>query len=97
MADAVVSTSGMIRFAAESEPPKFIVGTEVGLLYPLAQKIPGQDLLSGFGQDDLPGHEKDRLQDVFDCLEKLAGEVKVPEEIRLPALAAVTRMIDLAR
>ena len=33
LADAAVSTSGMLRFAAESDASEFIVGTEVGLLY----------------------------------------------------------------
>ena len=37
------------------------------------------------------------LSDVVTCLENLSGQVKVPEDIRLPALAAVTRMLDLSR
>ncbi|MDL1981042.1 MAG: quinolinate synthase NadA, partial [Deltaproteobacteria bacterium] len=34
MADVALSTSGMIRYAMESKSRSFIVGTEIGLLYP---------------------------------------------------------------
>jgi quinolinate synthase len=36
-------------------------------------------------------------QNILTCLEEMSGQVKVPEDIRIPALEAVTRMIDLSR
>ena len=36
------------------------------------------------------------LEDIAHSLETLAGQVKVPEQIRVPALTAVQRMVDLA-
>jgi quinolinate synthase len=33
------------------------------------------------------------LEDIVACLENLSGQVKVPEEIRVPALSAVEKMI----
>ena len=97
MADAALSTSGMIRFAAESDATEFIVGTEIGLLYPLAQKIPGKTFYPASDKMVCPDMKKIRLQDILECLENLSGQVKVPEDIRIPALVAVTRMIDLSR
>ncbi len=35
------------------------------------------------------------LEDVVKSLENMTGEVKVPEEIRIPALAAVERMLAI--
>lgn len=97
MADAALSTSGMIRFAAESGASEFIVGTEVGLLYPLEQKTPGKTFYPASDQMMCADMKKITPQDIFDCLENMSGQVKVPEDIRIPALAAVTRMIDLSR
>ncbi|MCB2144915.1 MAG: quinolinate synthase NadA [Deltaproteobacteria bacterium] len=97
IADAALSTSGMIRFAAESDATEFIVGTEVGLLYPLVQKIPGKKFYPASEKMVCPDMKKITPQDILACLEDLSGQVKVPEDIRIPALAAVTRMIDLSR
>jgi len=97
VADAALSTSGMIRFAAESDATEFIVGTEVGLLHPLAQKTPGKKFYPASDKMVCPDMKKITRQDILGCLENLSGQVKVPEDIRIPALAAVTRMIDLSR
>jgi len=97
MADATLSTSGMIRYAAESEATEFIVGTEVGLLYPLAQKNPGKTFYPAADKMLCPDMKKISPRDILTCLETMTGQVKVPEEIRIPALAAVQRMIDLSR
>jgi quinolinate synthase len=97
IADAALSTSGMIRFAAESDATEFIVGTEVGLLYPLVQKTPGKKFYPASEKMVCPDMKRITPQDILACLENLSGQVKVPEDIRVPALAAVTRMIDLSR
>ena len=97
IADAALSTSGMIRFAAESDATEFIVGTEIGLLYPLAQKIPGKTFYPASDKMVCPDMKKITPQDILDCIENFSGQVKVPEDIRIPALAAVSRMIDLSR
>jgi quinolinate synthase len=97
LADAALSTSGMIRFASASEATEFIVGTEVGLLHPLTRQCPGKTFYPASPRMLCPDMKKITPRDVLNCLENLSGEVKVPEAIRLPALSAVTRMIDLAR
>lgn len=97
MADVALSTSGMIRFAAESEAAEFIVGTEVGLLYPLAQQVPGKRFYPASDKMMCPDMKKITPLDILDCLENMSGQVKVSEDIRLPALTAVTRMIELSR
>jgi len=39
--------------------------------------------------------KKIKVEDVLRSLEEMSGEVKVPEQIRVPALKAVQAMIDL--
>ena len=97
MADAALSTSGMIRFAAESDAAEFIVGTEVGLLYPLAQKNPGKHFYAASDRMTCPDMKMITPQDILTCLQEMTGQVKVSEEIRVPALAAVERMIALSK
>ena len=96
LADHVFSTSGMIRFASESEHRAFIVGTEVGLLYPLKTANPEKEFYPASGAMECPDMKKITLHDIFRSLELLEGEVKVPETIQRLALKAVQRMVDLS-
>jgi len=96
LADHVFSTSGMIRFAAESRHRAFIVGTEVGLLYPLKKANPGKEFYPASDAMECPDMKKITLHDIFRSLELLEGEVKVPEEIQRLALKAVQRMVGLS-
>jgi quinolinate synthase len=97
LADQVLSTSGMIRFARASSAAAFIVGTEVGLLHPLRQACPQKDFHPASGAMVCDEMKKIGLEDVKRCLIGLEGEVRVPEEVARPARLAVQRMLDLAR
>lgn len=94
-ADVVVSTSGMIRYAKESRHKSFIIGTEIGLLYPLKKENPDKAFYPASLQMECKDMKKITVQDVIDSLERMTGEVKVPDEIQNPALMAVKRMVAL--
>ena len=96
LADAIASTSGMIRYAGESDSLSFIVGTEIGMLYPLKKANPGKEFYPASKDMLCDDMKKISLDDIIRSLETMEGEVKVPENIRLPALKAVQRMIDLS-
>jgi len=96
LADNVLSTSGMIRYARKSKNSAFIVGTEVGLLYPLKKANPDKDFYPASRAMECPDMKKITLHDVARSLEFMEGQVKVPENIQRPALIAVQRMIDLS-
>jgi quinolinate synthase len=96
LADAALSTSGMIRYAAQSDQTEFVVGTEIGLLYPLGKSNPNKKFYPASLKMECLDMKKISLADIVKSLEEMAGEVKVPEEIRHPALGAVQRMIDLS-
>jgi quinolinate synthase len=95
LADMVTSTSGMIRYSRESDHQSFIVGTEVGLLYPLEKENPYKKFYPASEDMRCPDMKKITLEDVLNSLDYLAPEVKVPEHIRVPAFQAVKRMIEL--
>ncbi|MBR9985307.1 MAG: quinolinate synthase NadA [Desulfosarcina sp.] len=97
LADVVESTSGMLRYASQSPHRAFIVGTETGLLHPLQKQNPDKTFYPASKKMVCRNMKRIGMSDVALCLENLSGQVKVPEEIRIPALAAVTRMLDLSR
>ena len=95
MADVVASTSGMLKYAAESENKEYIVGTEVGILHPLCKQNPGKKFYPASNEMLCRDMKKISLEDIARSLETMAPTVKVPEEIRIPALGAVEKMVAL--
>ncbi|MCP3925614.1 MAG: quinolinate synthase NadA [Desulfobacterales bacterium] len=93
MADVVTSTSGMIKYVENSDNTEFIIGTEVGILYPMQNKVPGKKLYPLSEQASCPDMKKITLTDVLNSLENLDNVVTVPENVRVPALKAVERMM----
>ena len=97
LADVIVSTSGMIRHASASDDQAFLIGTEIGLIYPLQQANPDKSFYPVLDTMLCPDMKKITLEDVFHCLESMQGQVTVPEDIRQSALQAVQRMVDLSK
>jgi quinolinate synthase len=93
LADVSLSTSGMIRYAKESERKSFIIGTEVGMLHPLKKASPDKTFIPASENMFCENMKKISLQDIIRSLENLEGEVRVPDETRKRALKAVERMI----
>jgi quinolinate synthase len=93
LADAVLSTSGMGRYAARPEVKQLIVGTEIGLLHRLRKEHPGKEFIPV--RDDIicPNMKLTTLEKVRDALQEMQPRVIVPEEIRRKALASVERML----
>ncbi len=96
LADTIQSTSGMIRYAQNSAHRQFIIGTEVGLLYPISKANPYKQFFPASEKMLCKDMKKIGLKDIKNSLETLSGEIRVPEDIRKNALGAVQKMIDLA-
>lgn len=96
LADLILSTSGMIKYAGESESKTFIVGTEVGILHPMRKAHPDKTFYSVSEDMECKDMKKIILEDVVGSLEFMEGEVKVPEGIRIKAKEAVRKMIDFS-
>ncbi len=95
LADSIQSTSGMIRFAAESTATEFILGTETGLIHPISKARPEKTFFAASEQLLCTDMKKTRMEDVLTCLETLSGRVIVDEPIRLKALDAVQKMVNM--
>jgi quinolinate synthase len=93
LADAVLSTSGMVRYAKESPAEEFLIVTECGLSDRLLLEVPGKRF---YKSCKLCQYMKlITLEATRDALRDLAPEVTVPEPIRRRAERALTRMLEL--
>ena len=95
LADAVLSTSQMLSYAASADADEFIVVTEAGLIHALEKAAPTKRFFELYPRMLCPNMKVTTIHKVRDCLADMTGEVVVPEEIRLRALSAVERMISI--
>lgn len=96
LADQVLSTSGMLKYAKETKARELIVGTEIGLLHPLSKGNPGKIFYPASKIADCPNMKLNNLEKVLWSLEDMVYEVKVPENIRVKAWNAIDKMLALS-
>lgn len=93
LADAVLSTSGMVKWAKERPAKRFLVVTECGLSDRLSMEVPDKQFVKGCKLCTFM--KVSTLEDVRDSLKLMRYEVDVPEDIRVPAERALRRMFDV--
>lgn len=93
LANAVLSTSGMVRYAKERASTRFLVVTECGLSDRLAMEVPEKQFLKGCKLCTFM--KVTTLEDVRDSLESMQHEIVVPDEVRIPAERALRRMFEV--
>ena len=94
LADSLQSTSGMIRHAKSSEARTFIIATEMGLIHRLKQENPGKDFISPTKKALCPNMKLTTLSKALDTLREERYEIRMDEDIRKRALAAVEAMVS---
>jgi len=97
LADQVLSTGGMLRFARSTEAKEIIVGTEIGIIHRLRLENPGKRFYPASEQAVCPRMKLITLEKILFSLEEMTPEVKVPPEIRVRAFAAVSRMLEVSK
>ncbi len=95
MADAVLSTSKMCKFAKENEAKEFIVATENGIIYRLKQDNPAKEFYPASERAVCPNMKRTTQEKILWALEELKEEVRVPDDIRLRAKKAIDRMLEI--
>ena len=93
LADAVLSTSAMVRYAESSEADKFLIVTECGLSDRLLMEIPNKHFYKAC---KLCRYMKMiTLGGTLDSLRNLRFEIELPEDVREGARRALERMLEL--
>ena len=95
MADQLLSTGQMIRFAGDSEAQSFILATEEGIVHTLKKKYPNKEFTCVSERAVCPNMKKITLEKVLWSLEDMQYPISVPEEIRIKARRALDRMIEV--
>lgn len=93
LADAVLSTSGMVKYAKERSSSRFLVVTECGLSDRLAMEVPDKTFIKGCKLCTFM--KVTSLEDVRDSLRDMKYEIDVPEDVRVPAERALRRMFEV--
>jgi len=95
LADEVLSTGGICRYAQRDEGREMIVGTELGIIHRLKKENPGKRFIPVSEQAICPDMKLTTLEKVLRSLEEMSPEVKIPEKIRLRAKTAVDKMLKM--
>jgi len=93
LADEVLSTSGICRYARREDVAQMIVGTELGIIHRLRKENPGKQFIPASEQAVCPRMKLITLENILWSLQEMSPRVKVPEEIRIRAKEAVDRML----
>jgi len=95
LADAVGSTSQILRFCRETDAREFVIGTEVGILHRLRRENPDRRFHPASPLADCPNMKLTTLEKVLWSLEDDAHEVTVPAAVSAGARRSIERMLAL--
>ncbi len=95
LADEIASTSGMFAVIEKAGTDEIIVLTEAGMGYPLGKRFPDKKLFFPVEEPLCPDMKLITLEKVERSLRCLEPRITVPEDIRLNALLAVERMLEI--
>ncbi len=95
IADKVLSTEGMVRYAREDAGQEYIVGTETGILHKMQKENPKKQFYPANQKAVCEFMKMITLEKVLWSLEDLKYEVKVPEDVAAKARRAIERMVAI--
>jgi len=91
----LLSTSGMIEHVKENPEGEFIVATENGMLYPMAQAAPGANLIEANRMAFCKYMKMITLPKLHESLAEMKYEVKVDEGLAERARLPIERMVSI--
>jgi quinolinate synthase len=96
LADFIGSTTGIIRYAGQTDATEIIVGTENGVLYPLKKQNPGKTFIMASDKLVCETMKLITLGDVRASLMEMKHVITVPAGIAAPAKKALDRMLEIS-
>jgi quinolinate synthase len=91
----MLSTSGMLRHVEQNPEGSFVVATETGMLYPMAEAAPGAELVAANERAVCRYMKMITLPKLRDSLRDLTHEVRVPVRIAERARVPIERMVAI--
>jgi len=94
-ADYVGGTSGILKFARETDAQSLIIGTEMGMLHRLKKENPGKTFYLLSPRLICVNMKKTTLEKVAESLQNLSPQIEVEEEIAKKARKSLERMLAI--
>jgi quinolinate synthase len=94
LADKVLGTGGMVKYAKESKAKEFIIGTESGLIHRLQKENPDKKFYPAADNVICPNMKLITLEKVLWSLQDLETKITVEREISVRAKKAIARMLE---
>ncbi|MDR0890537.1 MAG: quinolinate synthase NadA [Endomicrobium sp.] len=95
LADHVMSTSQICKYVKQSTKRKFIIGTEVGIIYKLKRDNPKKSFFPISSLAICPNMKKITLEKLVDALEKEENIISLSETILERAYYPLKKMLDI--
>jgi quinolinate synthase len=95
MADKVLSTSGICKYAKESNSEEFIIGTEISILHRLQKENPHKKFYPASILSDCPNMKLNNLEKILWSLEDIIYKVEVSPDIAQRAKRSIDRMLEI--
>lgn len=95
VADEMLSTGQMLKFVQNSSEKCFIVATELGIIHTLKKENPEKQFIAVSNKIICPNMKKISLESVLFALQDNKHVIKVDDEIRKNAKAALDRMLEV--
>jgi quinolinate synthase len=100
-ADYIGSTTGILKYAEQSDANEFIIATEPGIIHQMEKSVPNKKFypvpnLDGCSCNECPHMRLITLEKIVNSLETLSPEITMPEELRLKALKPIEKMLELS-
>ena len=95
LADQILSTGQMLKFAEKSTAKRFIVATETGMLHPLKKQNPDAEFIAASDRAVCPNMKRISLEKVVWSLQDMQYKVEVPDEVRIKAKRTLDRMVEV--
>lgn len=93
-ADFTGSTSEIINYCKKSDKKRFIIGTEMGVLYTLKKDSPDKEFYLLSPRLVCSNMKLTTLNSVYNCLKENKTEIHVDEQMRIKAKTCLERMLQ---
>ena len=95
IADELLSTGQMLKYAKTSSVDEFIIATEIGIVHSLQKQNPGKQFHLITEKAICPNMKKISLEKVLWALEDMQYQITVPEPVRSEARQSLDRMLQV--
>lgn len=97
LADYVGSTTGIMKYAVESDAKQFIIATEKGVVDRLKRDYKDKEFILIKENIVCPNMKWNTLEDIYNALQYGQHEITVDEDIAKKALKCIDRMLEVSK